>query len=103
MSINSLITKINTGQDFTVISNDFFDTITGGVGGDVLSKFGMSSNTFILEYLKIYDYVLKFGFEGISAQGFSKEVLNQVRRGFTNPDYQGVNKNLEKDIKSFIE
>ncbi|MGL4404105.1 MAG: hypothetical protein ACRCTS_10360 [Fusobacteriaceae bacterium] len=105
MSIESLITKIESGKDITVISEDFFDQITARISSKTLANFGLTidGNQFVLEYVKIYDYILKNGFENIANQGFSQEVLNEVKKGFGSADYKGVNKNLEKDIKAWKE
>lgn len=103
MSISSLLTKLETGKDFKVLSNNFFDAITGIVGSDTLNKFNFDVNSFITEYLRIYDYILKNGFIDISKQNFSKEILAEVKKGFTNPEYEGVNKTMVENIKSFKE
>lgn len=105
MSIQSLITKVENGKDFDVMSKDFLNELVARISSRTLANFGLSvdGNQFILEYIKIYDYILKNGFVNIAKQGFSREVLAEVKRGFTNPEYKGVNKNLEKEIKSFVE
>jgi len=105
MSISSLITKVETGQDFKVLSSDFINGITISLGSDVLTKFGLdiSESKFILEYLEAYNYILKNGLNGLSRQGFSKEVLDKVFKGFNSTNYEGTNKDIEKKIKSFKE